>query len=100
MACTISSCSYSHLIYLLIKVDSYEGEVGILEAALAKLRSHKWTSDDNNHDALIEALSMERGQQPLTPESRKELIQSILTQQKEQVSDREHKWMFNINLTD
>jgi hypothetical protein len=30
---------------------------------------------------------MERGQQPLTPESRKELIQSIITQQKEQVAN-------------
>ena len=30
---------------------------------------------------------MERGQQPLTPESRKELIQSIVTQQKEQVTN-------------
>ncbi|KAL3780483.1 hypothetical protein HJC23_012568 [Cyclotella cryptica] len=72
-------------------VDSYEGEVGILEAALSKLRSHKWSSDNNNnnnnHEALIEALSMERGQQPLTAESRRELIQSIVTQQKEQVSN-------------
>ena len=71
----------------LSQVDSYEGEVGILEAALSKLRSHKWTADNNNHEALIEALSMERGQQPLTAESRRELIQSIVTQQKEQVAN-------------
>jgi len=71
----------------LSQVDSYEGEVGILEAALSKLRSHKWTADNKNHEALIEALSMERGQQPLTAESRRELIQSIVTQQKEQVAN-------------
>jgi hypothetical protein len=72
---------------IFVQVDSYEGEVGILEAALTKLRSHKWSTDDNNHEALIEALSMERGQQPLTPESRKELIQSIVNQQKEQLEN-------------
>eukprot|EP00956_Cyclotella_meneghiniana_P041701 scaffold236107_cov74-Cyclotella_meneghiniana.AAC.1 len=81
-------------------VDSYEGEVGILEAALNKLRSHRWSdpstysnqdgSDGNNnhhHEALIEALSMERGQQLLTPQSRRTLIQSIVTQQKSQVDN-------------
>mmetsp|Transcript_27056 Transcript_27056/g.55232 ORF Transcript_27056/g.55232 Transcript_27056/m.55232 type:complete len:550 (+) Transcript_27056:122-1771(+) len=71
-------------------VDSYEGEVGILEAALSKLKAHRWGSsnpDSNNHDALIEALSMERGQQPLTPEKRSELIQSIIIQQREQVAN-------------
>ncbi|KAL3770528.1 hypothetical protein ACHAWO_002245 [Cyclotella atomus] len=70
-------------------VDSYEGEVGILEASLAKLRSHTWstTNTTDNHEALIEALSMERGQQPLTPQNRRELIQAIVTQQKEQVEN-------------
>ena len=63
-------------------VDSYEGEVGILESALSKLRSHQWGSDIIDHEVLIEALSMERGQQPLTPEGRRELIQSILNQQR------------------
>lgn len=69
-------------------VDSYEGEVGVLEASLSKLRSHQWgASDGNNHEALIEALSMERGQQPLTAEKRRELISSIVSQQREQVAN-------------
>ena len=69
-------------------VDSYEGEVGILESALSKMRSHQWgTSTVANHEAPVEALSMERGQQPLTPQKRRELIQSILFQQREQVSN-------------
>ena len=63
-------------------VDSYEGEVGILESALSKLKSHQWGSDIVDHEVLIEALSMERGQQPLTPEGRRELVQSILNQQR------------------
>jgi len=68
-------------------VDSYEGEVGVLEASLSKLRAHQWgASDSNNHEALIEALSMERGQQPLTAEKRRELILSIVSQQREQVA--------------
>ena len=69
-------------------VDSYEGEVGVLEASLSKLRAHQWgVSDSNNHEALIEALSMERGQQPLTAEKRRELISSIVGQQREQVAN-------------
>jgi len=69
-------------------VDSYEGEVGVLEASLSKLRAHQWgASDSNNHEALIEALSMERGQQPLTAEKRRELISSIVGQQREQVAN-------------
>ena len=71
-------------------VDSYEGEVGILESSLSKLRSHMWGNNTNNvvdDNALIEALSMERGQQPLTSEKRKELIQSIVMQQREQVGN-------------
>jgi hypothetical protein len=69
-------------------VDSYEGEVGVLEASLSKLRAHQWgSSNSNNHEALIEALSMERGQQPLTAEKRRELISSIVSQQREQVAN-------------
>lgn len=68
-------------------VDSYEGEVGILESSLSKLRSHVWGSEIIGHDSLIEALSMERGQQPLTPENRKGLVQAILTQQRDQVAN-------------
>lgn len=69
-------------------VDSYEGEVGVLEASLSKLRAHQWGAEDSsNHEALIEALSMERGQQPLTSEKRRELISSIVNQQREQVAN-------------
>jgi len=70
-------------------VDSYEAEVGILEANLAKLKAHKWgmSTKDSDHEALIEALSMERGQQPLSPEKRRELIQMIIAQQREQVGN-------------
>ncbi len=88
-------------------VDSYEGEVGILESALEKLKIHHWGvvpssssspegdvySTENlqqqkqQHEGLIEALSMERGQAPLTPDGRRQLIQSILAQQKEQVEN-------------
>ena len=53
----------------LSQIDSYEGEVGILKPALSKLRSHKWTADNHNREALIKALSMECGQQPLTAKS-------------------------------
>lgn len=87
-------------------MDSYEGEVGILETALSKLRSHRWgtsASDNNNHEALIEALSMERGQQPLTPEKRRELIQSIVMQQREQVANlmecQLENWMLSMLAT-
>jgi hypothetical protein len=86
-------------------VDSYEGEVGILESALGKLKMHRWGeggtvsvpsssssnlnvyNNDNQYEGLIEALSMERGQVPLSPEARRQLIQSILDQQREQVGN-------------
>eukprot|EP00546_Thalassionema_frauenfeldii_P005695 CAMPEP_0178928946 /NCGR_PEP_ID=MMETSP0786-20121207/20245_1 /TAXON_ID=186022 /ORGANISM="Thalassionema frauenfeldii, Strain CCMP 1798" /LENGTH=553 /DNA_ID=CAMNT_0020604985 /DNA_START=41 /DNA_END=1702 /DNA_ORIENTATION=+ len=63
-------------------VDSYEGEVGVLEASLQKLKAHTWGS---SHEALLEALSMERGQQELSNEERVELIQEIVQQQRKQV---------------
>ena len=71
---------------LFIQVDTYEGEVGVLEFSLSKLKQHSWGTD-NDHEALLEALSMDRGQQPLTPEKRKELICDILKQQREQVQN-------------
>lgn len=64
-------------------VDSYEGEVGVLESALEKLRSHTWGS---NHEALLGALSMERGQQELSNEERIKLIKDIINQQLEQLA--------------
>jgi len=66
-------------------VDSYEGEVGVLERALQKLKAHEWGKPGNHPDALIEALGMDRGQQPLTKAQRQEQIVSILNQQIAQV---------------
>ncbi len=65
-------------------MESYEAEVGVLEASLSKLRAHQWGIGIDS-DALLEALSMDRGQQKIDSNKRKELITSILTQQKEQV---------------
>lgn len=65
-------------------MESYEAEVGVLEASLTKLRAHQWGIGIDS-DALLEALSMDRGQQKIDSAKRKELITSILTQQKEQV---------------
>ena len=65
-------------------MESYEAEVGVLEASLSKLRAHEWGIGIDS-DALLEALSMDRGQQKIDSTKRKELITSILTQQKEQV---------------
>mmetsp|Transcript_12866 Transcript_12866/g.19541 ORF Transcript_12866/g.19541 Transcript_12866/m.19541 type:complete len:495 (+) Transcript_12866:174-1658(+) len=66
-------------------VESYEHEVGVLETSLSKLKAHTWGSGDC--EALLEALSMERGQQNLGVEERKELIVSILSQQREQIAN-------------
>lgn len=68
-------------------VESYEEQVTVLEQSLAKLQAHKWGDPESNHSALIDALSMERGQQPLTAENRREVIKQILEQQKEQVKN-------------
>lgn len=56
--------------------------MGVLEASLQKLKAHTWGS---SHEALLEALSMERGQQELSNEERVELIQEIVQQQRKQV---------------
>jgi hypothetical protein len=69
-----------------LKVESYESEVGVLESSLAKLKAHKW-GIGADPDALLEALSMDRGQQQINSEKRKEIITSILSQQKEQVEN-------------
>jgi hypothetical protein len=68
-------------------VESYEEQVTVLEQSLAKLQAHKWGDPESNHSALIDALSMERGQQPLTAENRREVIKQILEQQREQVKN-------------
>lgn len=67
-------------------VDSYEGEVGVLESSLSKLRSHRWGAGADN-EAILDALSMERGQQNIDAAQRRDLIQSILAQQREQVAN-------------
>jgi hypothetical protein len=66
------------------KVDSYEVEVGILENSLAKLRAHRW-GVGTDIEALLEALSMDRGQQVIDTDKRKEILTSLITQQQEQV---------------
>lgn len=65
-------------------MDSYEGEVGVLELSLSKLKSHEWGAGHSHH-ALLEALGMERGQQNLGMEERTSLIQEILQQQRTQL---------------
>lgn len=65
-------------------VESYETEVGVLESSLAKLKAHKW-GVGGDATAVLEALSMDRGQQKIDSEKRKELITSILGQQREQI---------------
>jgi hypothetical protein len=65
-------------------VESYEAEVGVLESSLAKLKAHKW-GVGGDATAVLDALSMDRGQQKIDSEKRKELITSILGQQREQV---------------
>jgi hypothetical protein len=51
---------------------------------LAKLKAHEWGVGADT-DTLLEALSMDRGQQKIDAQKRKELITSILAQQREQV---------------
>lgn len=65
-------------------MESYEAEVGVLESSLAKLKAHKW-GVGGDATAVLDALSMDRGQQKIDSEKRKELITSILGQQREQV---------------
>lgn len=65
-------------------VESYEAEVGVLESSLSKLQGHRWGVGADS-EALLEALSMDRGQQQIDKAKRTELITSILSQQREQV---------------
>ena len=52
---------------------------------MQKLRSHSW-GVHSSHEALLEALSMDRGQQVITEAQRNQLIQDILKQQLDQVA--------------
>jgi hypothetical protein len=54
--------------------------VGILEKTLSKLRAHEWGSA-TNENALIEALSMDRGQQELGAAERRQAAADTLQQQ-------------------
>ena len=56
----------------------------MLENSLAKLRAHRWAVG-SDIEALLEALSMDRGQQVLDTEKRKEILTSLISQQQEQV---------------
>merc|ERR1719199_1590481 len=67
-------------------VDSYEGEVRALEASLEKLKSHSWGVGADASD-LLEALSMDRGQQHVDAAKRIELVASILAQQREHIQN-------------
>ncbi len=51
---------------------------------MKQLKAHEWgTSDD--HQALLDALGMERGQQAIAPDQRSAIIRDILRHQQEQV---------------
>jgi hypothetical protein len=63
-------------------VDAYETEVGILEKTLKQLQAHEW-GNSNSAQRVMEALSMDRGQQVLTKEERKQAATDILHQQVE-----------------
>lgn len=61
-------------------VDAYESEVGALESTLHKLKQHVWGEPDSDA-ALLEALSMERGQQELSATQRQQAAIEIVQQQ-------------------
>ncbi|GKY94712.1 hypothetical protein MPSEU_000436700 [Mayamaea pseudoterrestris] len=65
-------------------VDAYETEVGILEKTLEQLQVHEWGTQDNPR-ALVEALSMDRGQQVLSTAERQQTATDILEQQLEYI---------------
>lgn len=60
--------------------------MGVLELSLQKLKAHEW-GKGHSHEALLEALGMERGQQALSLEERQALIQDILQQQRTQLEN-------------
>ena len=70
--------------FLFGQVEAYETEVGILEKTLKQLKAHEWGASDD-HNALLEALGMERGQQAIAADQRSTIIKDILKHQKEQV---------------
>jgi hypothetical protein len=66
-------------------VDAYEAEVKGLERILQKLQTHVWGHPDSDV-ALLEALSMERGQLELTGTQRHQAALEIVQQQVEFLS--------------
>lgn len=71
---------YQALFIHISQVEAYEVEVGILEKTLESLKKHQWGLQDDS-GALIEALSLDRGQQHLTVEERRLASFDILDQQ-------------------
>ncbi|GAX23319.1 hypothetical protein FisN_27Lh093 [Fistulifera solaris] len=63
-------------------VDAYEAEVKALERILHKLQEHVWGHPESD-GALLEALSMERGQQELSGKQRHQAAIEIVQQQVE-----------------
>jgi hypothetical protein len=82
-------CFSCLLLAFALQVDSYEGEVGVLEQSLQKLRAHEWGEakpEDDPASALLEALGMERGQQVLEDSAqRSALLKDLWQQQQDQV---------------
>jgi hypothetical protein len=64
----------------LAQVEAYEVEVGILEKTLQALKVHQWGVQDDAR-ALVEALSLDRGQQHLSTEERRQAALDVLDQQ-------------------
>jgi hypothetical protein len=62
------------------QVEAYEQEVGIMEKTLEALKKHQWGEQDDPA-ALIEALSIDRGQQDLSVDERQQVARDILDQQ-------------------
>lgn len=56
-----------------------------MELSLQKLKAHEW-GKGHSHEALLEALGMERGQEALSLEQRQELVKEILQQQRDQLA--------------
>jgi hypothetical protein len=83
-------------------VDAYETEVVALEKTVKQLQNHQWGSSAGaDPAALLEALSMDRGQQQLTAIERTETANGILHQQLaflQQLEDvmQEHHILFEV----
>lgn len=96
----VHSPSWSSSVPFLVvsQVEAYEVEVTLMERTLESLKKHEWGriattttdgvgsnsgGDVTSAAALIEALSMDRGQQPLTEPERRQAAVDLLDQQLE-----------------